>query len=237
MGIGIGGHQSANMKTDEWLTPPELLQQLGVFDLDPCSPVNRPWDTALKHYTLEDNGLVLPWFGRVWLNPPYGREMAQWLERMADHANGISLIFARTDTQAFHRSVFNKADSLLFIENRLTFYSSCGIKAPHNGGAPSVLIAYGEENVDVLEHCGIKGKHVFLRSVPVIVVGINETWKTIISVAFARIDSEATIQQVYQMVERLAPGKISANIHYKEKIRQILQLHFKRVGKGIYSLN
>ena len=36
---GIGGHQSANMRTEEWLTPPEILKPLGEFDLDPCSPI------------------------------------------------------------------------------------------------------------------------------------------------------------------------------------------------------
>ena len=38
---------------DEWLTPPEIIKSLGIFDLDPCSPCNRPWDTAFKHYTKE----------------------------------------------------------------------------------------------------------------------------------------------------------------------------------------
>lgn len=56
---------------NEWLTPPCLLRRLGPFDLDPCSPVNRPWDTARHHYTIEDDGLQQPWFGRVFCNPPY----------------------------------------------------------------------------------------------------------------------------------------------------------------------
>lgn len=67
---GIGSHQSANMGKDEWLTPPEIIRSLGEFDLDPCSPINRPWDTALNHYTIIDNGLKQQWYGRVWCNPP-----------------------------------------------------------------------------------------------------------------------------------------------------------------------
>ena len=55
---------------DEWLTPPELVSALGKFDLDPCSPINRPWDTAKKHYTILDDGLTQPWDGKVWCNPP-----------------------------------------------------------------------------------------------------------------------------------------------------------------------
>lgn len=69
--MSLSGHQSARMKNDEWLTPPEIMSSLGAFDLDPCSPINRPWPTAGIHYTVEDDGLSKPWFGRVWCNPPH----------------------------------------------------------------------------------------------------------------------------------------------------------------------
>ena len=39
---------------DTWLTPPSIITSLGEFDLDPCSPINRPWPTAKEHYTIED---------------------------------------------------------------------------------------------------------------------------------------------------------------------------------------
>ena len=41
---------------DEWLTPPEIIKSLGEFDVDPCSPINRPWDTAKIHYNKNDDG-------------------------------------------------------------------------------------------------------------------------------------------------------------------------------------
>ena len=63
----MGGHHSAAMLKDEWLTPPEILHALGEFDLDPCAPVVRPWEMATAHYTINDNGLLQPWRGRVWL--------------------------------------------------------------------------------------------------------------------------------------------------------------------------
>ena len=72
--MSLSGHQSAKMKNDEWLTPPEILRALGPFDLDPCAPIARPWETAATHYTAEDDGLSKPWAGRVWCNPPFGRE-------------------------------------------------------------------------------------------------------------------------------------------------------------------
>jgi len=74
--MSLSGHQSAKMKNDEWLTPPDILDKLGDFDLDPCAPEVRPWPTADYHYTASDDGLSKPWFGTVWCNPPFGREAA-----------------------------------------------------------------------------------------------------------------------------------------------------------------
>ena len=79
--------------TDVWLTPPELLNKLGKFDLDPCAPLDRPWDTATNHFTIHDDGLKQDWQGRVWLNPPYGRGMDRWLEKLANHAGGGWLLY------------------------------------------------------------------------------------------------------------------------------------------------
>lgn len=82
------GNENPNVTTTTWLTPPHILKALGDFDLDPCASLNRPWDTAKHHYTEEDDGLIQPWFGRVWCNPPYGREMNAFLERMVTHDRG-----------------------------------------------------------------------------------------------------------------------------------------------------
>ena len=152
---GLGGHQSATMKNDEWLTPPEILAALGRFDLDPCAPVNRPWATADEHYTVHDNGLVLPWHGRVWCNPPFGREAAAWLARMAEHGNGVALIPARTETAMFYASVWGAADGVLFIRGRPHFHYVDGTRARFNSGAPIALVAYGRENLDALCNSGL----------------------------------------------------------------------------------
>jgi len=160
---GIGSHQSANMQNDEWLTPPHILEALGTFDLDPCAPIISPWSTAKNKFTIEDDGLKQKWFGRVWCNPPYGLQAADWLNKLSEHENGIALIFARTETRMFFDHIWNKADALLFIEGRLFFHYVTGEKAPANAGAPSVLVAYGKENVEILKNCGIRGKFVNLK--------------------------------------------------------------------------
>lgn len=160
--MSIGGHQSAKMKNDEWLTPPSILHALGAFDLDPCAPINRPWETAGHHFTALDDGLSKPWSGRVWLNPPYGLEASKWLKRLSDHGNGIALIFARTETEMFFEHVWNAATALLFIKGRLHFHYVDGRRAAANSGAPSVLVAYGQENGEALWQSGIEGRLVWL---------------------------------------------------------------------------
>ena len=163
---GIFAHHKARGDSDEWLAPPWILEALGPFDLDPCSPVVRPWDTARRHYTMADDGFNRPWRGRVWLNPPYGRHTNRWLAKLAEHGNGVALIFARTETIMFFRHVWPRATAVLFLEGRLTFHLPDGSKAGGNAGGPSVLIAYGPANAATLASAGIKGKYVHLRGTP-----------------------------------------------------------------------
>lgn len=157
---GMGSHQSSRMITDIWLTPPEIVNALAPFDLDPCSPLNRPWDTAKRHFTINDNGLLQPWEGLIWCNPPYGQQTIVWMQRMAMHNNGIALIFARTETRIFFDFVWPYAKSILFLKGRLFFYKADGTKGKWNGGAPSVLIAYGDLADERLRSANIKGKYI-----------------------------------------------------------------------------
>ena len=148
--------------TTTWLTPPALINALGKFDLDPCMPENRPWDTATLHYTEKDNGLIQQWNGRVWCNPPYGEEGRKWMAKCADHGNCIAIIFARTQTRMFFESVWDKADAVLFVKGRIKFHRVSG-EAGLSAGAPSVLVAYGPDNATALEASGIQGKFIRLK--------------------------------------------------------------------------
>lgn len=143
--MGLSSHQSTKLSQDEWLTPPEIINDFGPFDLDPCSPIDRHWPTAKKHYTINDNGLLQNWDGFVWLNPPYGLRIMDWMNRMAMHNNGIVLIFARTETRHFFQYVWPIAKSIIFVKGRIYFYDVSGNVAQWSGGAPSCIIAYGDE--------------------------------------------------------------------------------------------
>lgn len=159
----IGGNQSARMGTATWLTPRWILDALGPFDLDPCAaPEPDRWPTARRHITLPADGLAEGWRGRVWLNPPYSREAATWIARLAEHGCGTALLFARTDTAWFMDSVLNhpNATALLFLRGRVRFHRPGVFDAPDNGGAPSVLVAYGSADADRLRASGLRGAFV-----------------------------------------------------------------------------
>jgi hypothetical protein len=96
------------------------------------------------------------------MNPPYGLELPRWLARLAAHGDGIALTFARVETDAFHRWVWPRANGLFFFRGRLNFYNVMGERAK-NAGGPSVLIAYGENNRQILETCNLVGKYVPLK--------------------------------------------------------------------------
>lgn len=141
----------------EWFTPPAVFDALGIrFDLDPCAPVWPAawWLPVGRRFSLPGDGLSLPWEGRVWLNPPYGKQAGTWVRRLAEHRDGIALVFSRTDVKWWHDAL-PKATAVCFIRGRLTFIAGAGQSAPGNSGGPSALIAYGEECAAALEQCGL----------------------------------------------------------------------------------
>lgn len=63
----------------EWYTPPDIInlvrELLGTIHIDPASGDRaQEWINAQTYYTSNDNGLIKPWQGNLWLNPPYGSQ-------------------------------------------------------------------------------------------------------------------------------------------------------------------
>lgn len=153
-------------ENDEWYTPVEIIRSLGEFDLDPASSqeafkLNR---SAKKIYTAKENGLVQPWNGRIWLNPPYSNPLLQdFLKKMAEHNRGIALVFSKIEAKWFHDIVFEYATAVKFLYNRIQFLRADGTKGmqPRNG---SMLVAYGAEDAEMLSKNTLKGKFLYLTN-------------------------------------------------------------------------
>lgn len=154
---GKGGNAQRETR---WLTPKPLVESLGHFDLDPCG---APGHTLADRTYLIDNGedgLALPWFGRVWLNPPYGREAEPFLRRLASHGRGTALIFASPETRVFEELVWGSATALLFMQGRINFWDANGVPGKANAGKGSVLVAYGSHDAVALRESGVKGRFI-----------------------------------------------------------------------------
>lgn len=151
--------ERAKYKSVEWYTPSWVFSALGLtFDLDPASPHDmESMVPAGTKYTLFDNGLKKPWFGRVWLNPPYGPDTGTWVRRMAQHGNGIALVFSRTDA-SWCQDAMRSAQAMLFVSGRIEFVP--GLENAHKKsrcGAGTVLFAWGEECVSALQRLSDRG--------------------------------------------------------------------------------
>jgi len=136
--------------SDQWNTPKEIiekvLQVISEIDLDPCSNSDGdPNVPAHIHLTAEDNGLAYAWDGKVYMNPPYGKEIIDWVTKLVDsYKNGdvseaIALVPSRTDTEWFRKF---REYPRCFIWGRLKF-SDNGNPAPF----PSMAVYLGN-NLD-----------------------------------------------------------------------------------------
>lgn len=136
--------------TPEHYTPTGILDAvvacLGAIDLDPCSnDHDAPNVPAGKHYTAADDGLAQFWHGKVFMNPPYGREIARWVDKLVTEyeaervTEAIALVPARTDTDWWERLV-DGYKFTCFVHGRLTFIGNEEV-APF----PSALVYLGSE--------------------------------------------------------------------------------------------
>ena len=145
-------HEKSIGQSDEWFTPPEIFSALNTrFDLDPCSPGPNHWVPAAQVYTREDDGLLAPWHGFVFMNPPFGGRNGHvpWLRKFLKHGNGIAIVRAYTSAAWFHDHAI-KADAMLFPRGKTKFIRPDGSigKSPGHG---IVLLGVGERAVETLE--------------------------------------------------------------------------------------
>jgi site-specific DNA-methyltransferase (adenine-specific) len=119
-----------------------LIRLFGAFDLDACATAataKAPSWFGADSPTAPD-GLVLPWWGRTFVNPPYGTiSTRRWLEKchheaLSGHAEVVALIAARTDTVAWHAHVM-QATHVLLLRGRLTF-----VGAANSAPFPSAVV-------------------------------------------------------------------------------------------------
>ena len=142
--------------SDEVYTPPALFEKLGItFDLDVCAPPGGlPWIPAKHHYSITDDGLAQPWYGNVWMNPPYSSS-GVWIRKFIQHNNGIAIVpFARSkpmlELWASNATICYPYDPrkpttmMTFIKNNKR----------HSIFMPVIVAAFGKTNCNALHNIG-----------------------------------------------------------------------------------
>lgn len=128
--------------TDEWSTPNDYYAQVcavfGPFDTDPCCTLDSA--KAKNFFTKADDGLSKPWKGRVWMNPPYGRTIGEWMKKAYEESRTnasvvVCLVPARTDTKWWHD--YATKGIIIFIRGRLKFGD-----AKNAAPFPSALVVF-----------------------------------------------------------------------------------------------
>lgn len=125
----------------EWETPQALFYELYMefgFTLDVCA---TKYNAKLpEYYSPEMDALKRPWPGVCWCNPPYGRDVGQWVQKASEEAQKgatvVMLLPARTDTRWFHSYIYGKAE-IRFLRGRLKFGGS-----KNSAPFPSMIVVF-----------------------------------------------------------------------------------------------
>ena len=146
-------------ESNNWATPWPIFKKIesrfGPFHLDPCCT-----DLTAKcntYITKKQNGLNQSWDiavdrakpTRVFMNPPYGREIAKWMKKAYEESRKgvyvICLIHPRTDTAWWHDYAM-KAAQIIFIRGRVQFEMPG--KKPKDSQFPSCLVVFSPFYID-----------------------------------------------------------------------------------------
>ena len=144
---------SSDSKT--WSTPKSLFETLNAefsFDIDVCAiKENAKCD---RYFSPNDNGLLQEWGGICWMNPPYGREIKNWVAKAylesKRGATVVCLLPARSDTAWFH-DYCSKAAEIRFVKGRLHFSES-----KNSAPFPSMIVIFKQHSGNTLIQIGIK---------------------------------------------------------------------------------
>lgn len=137
-------HSSKRM---DWETPQELFEEIDSqfhFDVDVCATAENA--KLPVFFTPAQDGLSKKWAPRTcWMNPPYGREIGQWMKKALEEsekgATVVCLVPSRTDTAWFHD--YAMKGEIRFLRGRIKFQG-----APNPAPFPSALVVFEGRSSD-----------------------------------------------------------------------------------------
>ena len=136
-------------KRGDWATPLDLFDRYNEkydFSIDVCASEDNA--KVERYWTERDDGLAQDWSHEVcWMNPPYGREIGQWVEKAylsARHQGSVvvGLLPARTDTRWFHNFIWPRKAKVELLKGRIKFLEDGEQK--HPAPFPSMIVVWGK---------------------------------------------------------------------------------------------
>lgn len=136
--------------TDQWATPIDLFEKLDAifnFQTDVCADKDNA--KCAIFYDESINGLSQDWRGVCWMNPPYGRQIGDWvakayLSSIENGATVVCLVPARVDTKWWHD--YCVKGEMFFLKGRLKFGD-----AKNSAPFPSAIVVFRPQIKDVLD--------------------------------------------------------------------------------------
>ena len=149
----VGPRQILQANSIEWWTPQRYVEiarkVMGGIDLDPasCAEANKIIN-ARQFFDRETDGLSQQWHGRVWLNPPYGKDARAFVERLLSEwkHNRVTQAIALLNSNSVESLWFTplRAFLLCFPRGRIHF------KSPNanltNATHGSVFVYFGKRH-------------------------------------------------------------------------------------------
>jgi len=146
-------------KDTDYLTPPSILDPVrryfgGTIPLDPASTPTNPCGAVRHYFPPNHDGLSLSWgedvtWGEVrpwgvYVNPPYGRSIRDWMEKIAMEAEVGVVVLAllpanRWEQEYFHESILTFANAACFVRSRVSFIRPSTGEVAKGNPYPSIL--------------------------------------------------------------------------------------------------
>jgi ParB family chromosome partitioning protein len=142
----------ASSESDGWYTPTWVIETarsvLGGIDTDPATCVAAQAIVQAKTwYTATENGLIQPWHGCVWCNPPYSDPLP-WVERMAqlyragEIVAGMMLVNCSCSPK-WAQVLWTHANAVCLFRRRINFWHPTKTNANGTYDRDSALFYFG----------------------------------------------------------------------------------------------
>ncbi len=133
--------------SDDYWTPKWIFDALGLhFDLDVACPPEGPAHTpCTAYYTQADDGLIQPWHGLVFMNPPFSKT-SPWINKFLDHANGIAITVV--SKSKWGDRLWQEANGIMLLKQNMSFVQG---RIPY----PIIISAVGVTATEALQQSGI----------------------------------------------------------------------------------